>query len=299
MTSSRYRPLEKLLKSLQEQTFSNFDITLVCIRTSEKLKEMALKFDTKLFEDGGKGRNYARNLGATKTTGKIIAFLDDDVVLQKDWLELIVKNFYKNSIGGVGGIPISTKDKGSSFPLNYATIYYKVINKARGLSRGPIYGGRVDFLSGSNMAFRRNVFLQVGGFDENFYGPSASEDVDICLRIVERGYYLLVAPKAEVYHHSDFVKRVLTFHNKHPGFFLALADNQTYCIVKNQTIRNLKWFPYLLFRFLNAIYWMIRTQNIRVFFAYVKGILKGRIRAKLLDFKSSLGSDCINAQFTK
>lgn len=291
-TSSRYRTLEGLLNSLQNQTFRDFEIILICIEADEKIRELSSKYGAKLLEDEGKGLCGARNLGIKEAEGEIIVFLDDDVTLEKDWLELIVKNFNSDSrIGGVGGIPITVKEgKPSSRPVSI--IYDLLVNKAQGLSGWPNYKARVDFLSGSNMAFKRRVLQQVGGSDENFYGPSAGEDVDLCLRILKKGYYLILDPKAKAYHHSDYIKRVLTFHKNDPDFFLALADNQTYYLVKNKILRGLKWLPYLLFRFSNALYWLLTTQNIRNFFSYVKGMIKGRIRGKSWAYYS-LGQDML------
>jgi len=294
-TSSRYRLLEGLLKSLQDQTFRNFEVILVCINIDKKMRELSLKYGAKLLKDEGKGRCYARNLGIKEAEGTIVIFLDDDVALEKDWLELIVKNFNLNPrLGGAGGNPITVKDgKVSSHLTIYEIIYDLMINKAAGLAgwqawqgKSRFYKAKVDILSGSNMAFRRDVLLQIGGFDENFYGPSLGEDVDLCLRVIKEGYYLILDPKAKAYHYSDHIQRWSAFHKNDPSFFFALADNQTYWSVKHQIVRGLKWLPYVLFRFLIALYFMLRTRNIRIFFSYIKGIVKGRIRGKFWAYYS-------------
>lgn len=187
--------------------------------------ELSLEYGAKLLKDEGKGRCYARNLGIKEAEGRIVVFLDDDVALEKDWLELIVRDFNSDPrIGGVGGIPITVKDgEVSSHLAIYVTIYDIMINKAKGLTGWQGKNGfcreKVDFLSGSNMAFRRDVLLQIGGFDENFYWSSVGEDVDICLRVVKAGYYLVLDPNAKAYHFSDWIKRWLTFHKNDPAFF--------------------------------------------------------------------------------
>lgn len=285
-TSSRYGPVEELLKSLENQTFRDFEIIMVCIQIDEKMREISSKYGARLLEDEGKGRCYARNLGVRKAGGRIVVFLDDDVVLEKSWLELIVKNFRSNSrIGGVGGIPITVKDgKVSSHLAFHDAVYDLMINKAEGLTgwhgKSESCRWKVDFLSGSNMAFRCDVLLQIGGFDENFYWSSIGEDVDLCLRVSREGCYVILDPRAKAYHHSDYVQRWSTFHKNDPAFFFALADNQTYLPVKHHIVRGLKWLPYLLFRFSNALYWMLQTRNTRIFFSYTRGIFRGRIRGR-------------------
>lgn len=285
-TSSRHRLLEGLLKSLRDQTFRDFEIILVCIRIDKKMREISLEYGAKLLEDEGKGRCYARNLGMKKAQGGIVVFLDDDVVLEKNWLELIVKDFYSDSrIGGVGGIPITVKDrKISSHLAFYDAVYDLMINKAQGLTgwlgKDSVCRWKVDFLSGSNMAFRCDVLHQIGGFDENFYWSSIGEDVDLCLRVLKEGCCVILDPRAKAYHHSDYIQRWSKFHKNDPAFFFALADNQTYFPVKHHLVWGLKWLPYLLFRFSNAFYWMLRTRNMRIFFSYWRGIFRGRVRGK-------------------
>jgi GT2 family glycosyltransferase len=47
---------------------------------------------------------------------------------------------------------------------------------------------------------RRSVFEEIGGFDEEL--DVAYNDVDLCLRIVQRGYYIVWTPHAVLYHHE-------------------------------------------------------------------------------------------------
>jgi glycogen(starch) synthase len=247
-----------------------------------------MKYGASLLEDHGKGRCYARNLGINKARGSVVVFLDDDVILEKDWLELVAENFNLDCrIGGVGGIPITMKEgKESSHLVIYDFIYELMVNNAEGLTgyqgwqgKDRPYKTKINVLSGSNMAFRRDILLRIGGFDENFYGPSIGEDVDLCLRVSRKGYYLILDPNLNAYHYSDHIERWSAYKNE-PGFFFALADNQIYLPVKHQIIRRLNWFPYLLFRFSGAIYLMLKTRKVSILFYYLKGMLNGRMRGK-------------------
>lgn len=108
------------------------------------MRELSLKYGAKLLKDEGKGRCYARNLGIKEAEGSIVIFLDDDVALEKDWLELVVKNFNLNPrLGGAGGNPITVKDgKVSSHLIIYEIIYDLMINKAAGLAGWQAWQGK-------------------------------------------------------------------------------------------------------------------------------------------------------------
>ncbi len=273
-TSNRYRLLENTLTSLEFQSFRDFEVVLICIKIDNQLREIASRFGANLYEDGGKGRCYARNLGIEKSKGEIIVILDDDVVLDKDWLKLIMKTFALNSnIGGVGGLPINIKNNIKSLR--------PFINKMQGLSRWEDTGFRyrVNYLSGCNMAFNREILLRVNGFDENFYGPSCGEDADICLRVIKEGFSLIFEPGAKVKHNSDYINRTLKYKNN-ARYFYSIADNETYWRVKNGLLKGiLIWLLYLLHEFLKALFWTFNTFNVKIFFNYIKGILIGRSRA--------------------
>ena len=58
----------------------------------------------------------------------------------------------------------------------------------------------VDFLGGCNMSFKREVFKEMGLFDENLIGKGQFNEADLCLRFKKHGYKLLFNPKAKVEH---------------------------------------------------------------------------------------------------
>lgn len=281
-TSDRYELLEKTMQSLRNQSFHNFEVILVCKEMNELLIKLAQRHGAKLFEDSGKGRCYARNLGVHKSIGDVVVFLDDDVKLEPNWLELTIKNLQLNQVGGAGGMPVGQIDLGDVFPYS---VYLKLLIFLFQLRQIDCwnfcsYKARVDFLSGCNVAFHRDVILKVGGFDENFYEPVDSEDLDLCLRVRKLGFYLVIDPTAEANHDYDFAKRFFG-HKRKPKYFFAIADNATYCRTKNNVYKNyLDWGVFFSHQVLRALNFSIITKNKSVFFSYLRGVINGFIRGK-------------------
>jgi len=282
-SDKRYKLLEKTLWSLRNQSYRNFEIILVCKKMTEQLKKMAQRYNAKLFEDKEKGRCYARNLGVQESIGEVIVFLDDDIELESNWLEVIIQNFHLNQIGGVGGVPLGQIDLGDVFPLSLFLKPFIFLFQIRQIYCWKIcskYKARIDFLSGSNMAFRKDVILKIGGFDENFYEPMHSEDLDLCLRVRKLGFYLIIDPRAKGYHKYHYVSRAL-LHREEPEHFLSIADNATYCRAKNEIFKHyLDWYVFFFHQVLRALILSIITKNKGVFFNYLKGVIKGYIRGK-------------------
>jgi len=286
VVSSRPNMLRNLLKCLENQIFEDFEIIVVCIIINQQYKKITSRFGVRLFEDKGKGVCRARNIGLKNAEGKIVIFLDDDVTFGIDWIQLVLDifNLYPY-IGGLGGRPIPPRE--TFIPVSLFRYLNNIIQGISNWDMPPNSQKEVNTLSGSNMVFYRDVLMTVGGSDENFYGPCAGEDTDLCLRISSMGFELLLDSRLDVYHHSNFVKRTLTNHRKDPFYFFALSDNDTYWRVKNQILKGLpKWLLYVFTSIMYAMFWMLLTCNLKTFFYYMRGIVNGFLRSKQSFFRA-------------
>jgi GT2 family glycosyltransferase len=127
------------------------------------------------------GPASARNYGVRLSTGIILCFLDDDSVPEPGWLRSIVMPFVKdNNVALVSGKIVSYYSEGLSAQLERAV--YNCTHWAT-----------------CNIAYRRDVFLELGEFDEQF--PEASwEDNDLGLRARWGGFIHVMAADAIVKH---------------------------------------------------------------------------------------------------
>jgi len=147
------------------------------------------------------GKSAAINDALKLATGDVVAFLDDDVVVDKNWLAAIEK-FFRNGeyqVGqGIIRLPEPEKDDPEILKLIER---YRTIPKLE--FKRPL--NQIYSLNGANFFASREVFDKIGGFDERL-GPGASgtsEDVDFARRLTRANIAIGYVPQAIVYHRVD------------------------------------------------------------------------------------------------
>ena len=151
--------------------------------------------------------NYAalNNAGADLARGNVLCFLNDDIVVsQADWLRELVSHALRSEVGAVGPLlryPDGRVQHGGVV-LGEGGVARLAYHQAPGQAPPPddqLYQIRnVSALTGACLVMRRAVFAQVGGFDENL--PVAYNDIDLCLKVRQAGYWLVFTPYAELVH---------------------------------------------------------------------------------------------------
>ena len=147
------------------------------------------------------GKSAAINDAAKAATGDVLAFLDDDVIVDKTWLTA-VENFFRDGEYRVGQgiIRLAAPEQDDSEVLKLVE-RYRTIPQLEFKSNPKTYYS----LNGANFFVEREVFDQVGGFDERL-GPGASgtsEDVDFARRLARANIVIGYARGAIVYHRVD------------------------------------------------------------------------------------------------
>jgi GT2 family glycosyltransferase len=157
------------------------------------------------------GLSRARNRGVAESSGEIIAFTDDDVIIDPWWLDGIIRGFQAvPTVGCVTGLIATAEIE------NEAQLYFhlragwgmlcerRIFDLAEHRDNSALYPYSAGiFGSGANFAVSRQVFKQVGGFDEALGAGTPSgggEDLNMFVRVILGGYRLVYEPSAIVSH---------------------------------------------------------------------------------------------------
>lgn len=159
-----------------------------------------------------RGAAHARNCGAAAAETPLVAFLDDDVVVDPRWLPGLLRGFGRDDrVECVTGLIMpASLDSPAQVRMQQFGGFDKgttarLFDLAAHADDHPLYPYLPGaYGSGANFAIRRDVFTEMGGFDERL-GPGtttrAGEDIDLLMRTVLAGHMLAYEPQALVLHH--------------------------------------------------------------------------------------------------
>lgn len=177
-TLNEEKTLPGCLQSLKNQnTHYPFEVIVVDYKSKDKTKTIARKYMAKLINERIAGRAAARQHGAEKALGEILAFSEADCRLPSDWIQTMAGHFKKTPrVVGVTGIysfnrPIMVRDQLTTLVLYFTVYIYR------------IFMGNHSF-RGTNFAVRKSVFRKTSGFNPD-YAPG--DDVEFGMRIRKMG----------------------------------------------------------------------------------------------------------------
>jgi GT2 family glycosyltransferase len=215
--------LERSLASVLETRYEPLEVVVVENRppaasTRSVAEKDASRTPVVYLEEPRPGASWARNTGLARATADIVAFTDDDVVVDKRWIDNGVAAF-----GDAGDVACVT---GRILPLSLDTPGKRLFDDFATLDKGPkprlfrLPESRdVDVLfpyaagslgSGANLFIRREVAREIGGFDPVLGTPRfGGEDLDLFIRVVQHGLAIAYDPTVIVFHdHPDSLEQL-------------------------------------------------------------------------------------------
>jgi glycosyltransferase involved in cell wall biosynthesis len=202
-THNRAFSLNLALQSIMEMSIADglrWEVIIIDNNSSDDTWNVSQEFirssglKIKYFFEKEQGLAHARNRGIREAQGKIIAFTDDDCIVDHFWIMSILQEFSSDSSISVvcGRVELYNKD---DKPISIRT------SNKRTTFSSPDH--LFNLVIGANMAFDRQVFDEVGMFDTDF-GPGtklgSADDSDFLYRVYKRGLTITYSPDVLVHH---------------------------------------------------------------------------------------------------
>jgi GT2 family glycosyltransferase len=213
---TRDRPdnLAEALKGLICLDYPHFELLIVDNNPTSGLTPPvvdAIDTPIRLVEAHGQGLAIARNVAVRNANADVIAFTDDDVVVDSQWLKNLARGFaLDDRVACVCGmVPSAELDTPAQSYFDRRVGWARncepqLFDLAYPPKHDRLFPFRVaQFGTGANFAVRRQVLINLGGFDEGMGIGSPSgggEDIDIFVRVLLEGHQLVREPSAVVWH---------------------------------------------------------------------------------------------------
>ncbi len=160
--------LSALQQAIQEYP-GPCEVLLIDNGSTDATREIAASYGCKVYEDRSASIARLRNIGVERSSSDIVAFLDADCLVDRQWICSCVAKLADQKIGLVGTRAIP--DFGNATWVE--TGWYRL---ASGVERPDF----PNWIGSSNMFIRRELFLATGGFDEHL---TTAEDVNLCHKV--------------------------------------------------------------------------------------------------------------------
>jgi glycosyltransferase involved in cell wall biosynthesis len=214
-TKDRAARLARLLGALDalapEPTFSRVEIVVVDNASVDaSTREAVGRFPRMryVFEPKA-GLNFARNAAIAAATGDLLAYLDDDVVIDRDWLNGLAEAWLSRpDAGGFTGLVLPYRldtdaqvcfESNGGFGRGFRRLEHR--RTRHGAALHPVGAG--VFGAGCNMTFDRRLLVELGGFDEALDTGAplpGGGDLDIFYRVLRSGRTMVYGPRYAVFH---------------------------------------------------------------------------------------------------
>jgi glycosyltransferase involved in cell wall biosynthesis/GT2 family glycosyltransferase len=245
-TIDRAGPLQTLLRTLEHQSYPHFEVIVVVGPTRDDTLHMLSEYGKRVqvlrCPTANLGRS--RNVGLMAARGDVVAFIDDDAVPCQRWLEQLARLFHNPKLDATGGIvyQIYPDQPMVQHRIGIMSSLSEQVDVRRSWfdcivppGRGSQWVGR---MMGTNMAYRRQTLLEVGGFDEFF--EWVFDDADIALRLAQAGKCIHPVKEAAVYHAPGSSRRRVA-HHSHDVKWWVHTKAAAYMAVKAGRVAGEPW----------------------------------------------------------
>ena len=223
-TAGRATSLDRTLCSLRQLRYPHFEVVVVLGPSPDDSAAIVARHANfvRHYTIDRLNLSAARNVGLAHSRGDIVAFIDDDAIPEPDWLDRLVAGYGEPDVAQVGGF--IRDNRGYDYQSKYLVV--DRFGDSQGFEELPadLDQNRYLGLTGTNFSARRDLLMQIGGFDEEY--AYFLDETDVTVRLIDQGWQSRVIPDAEIHHkyepsHLRTVSRV-------PKSMYATARSKAY-----------------------------------------------------------------------
>jgi GT2 family glycosyltransferase len=209
--------IARCVQSIGRVMYPGYEIVIVVDRKHLRDARSSLSpFTHRLCEfEGALNCAAISNFAVAQTENPWLLFLHPTVeALDREWLETMAEHIQRPEVGAVGPLLLSR---------DQTIVHAGMIVGTERIAQDAFFGSAADdasvlrwagvtrncsAVSSVCLLTRRDVFTQVGGFDERL--PHAFYDVDLCLKLRRAGYFIVYTPFARLYQHENAARDTLS-----------------------------------------------------------------------------------------
>lgn len=210
-TYNRERYIYNVLQSIAAGGFGDYEIVLVnnnstdgteseCQRFAKDHPEVAMRYCV----EKQQGLSYARNRGIVESQGEVLVYVDDDAVVNREYLQTYADFFNRNKEAVAAGGPITPRYDGCEEPSWMSHYTRQLVTGELNLGTREREFPKGAFPGGGNAAYRKSVFNEVGLFNVELGRKGNSligaEEKDLFDKMTSRGMKFYYLPNAILYH---------------------------------------------------------------------------------------------------
>lgn len=190
--------LKKCLPPLQRQTYSADKIEVIVVDNGSNdgtVQYLKKHYPNIIMIENQDNEGFAKpnNQAANVAKGKFLALLNNDMIVKEDWIEELLATQTRTGAECVAGM-ILNRDGNIDYSEGKIDCYgYSYHFHERVVEEKEIF-----YACGGALFINRDIYLAIGGLDEDFY--LYYEDTDLCWRLWLLGYHIVFSPKAQSIH---------------------------------------------------------------------------------------------------
>ena len=213
--------IKESIPKILQINYKNYEIIILPNEKPGNIPNFLNNKKIKIIPTGKVSPAIKRDLGAKNAGGEYLAFIDDDAYPKNDWLSIAERTLSNKKVAVVCGPAITPKE--DSISQRASGLFFETFFGGGGLSyrykpaKNSFY---VDDFPSVNFIISKRVFLDIGGFDNEFW---PGEDTKLCRDLIKNGYKIWYEKNLIVYHHRrklmiPHLKQIGNY-GKHRGYF--------------------------------------------------------------------------------